>query len=257
MQKYYHYYDDAYRKFTPDWFDETNLGSIKTFLSQNSESLISFIESYADQFNWPKDFFKGKNVLVTGCGFGGLCQYLITQGAFVTGFDVSNLAIMGAKEIDTLINGVPCVDYKNIDLTHSNLDQYNNQFDFIIDDHLLHCLASNEDRLSYMNNLSSLVTQDGLIFIESMAFHSDIKFPINYSFDEDHILYKNINDKDIMIRKISPSIEIENEIKNSNLFINYLYFHSELSFQAFSEYEDYPHEHLPKTIRLTCKKAQA
>ena len=89
-----------------------------------------------------------------------------------------------------------------------------------------------------------------------MAFHTGIQVPLEYRFDEDHILWKEINDKEIMIRKISPSLELEEELKSSGFSINYLYYHSELSFCAFSEYKDYPFQFLPKTIRLTCAPAK-
>jgi hypothetical protein len=89
-----------------------------------------------------------------------------------------------------------------------------------------------------------------------MAFHSGIQVPVNYRFDEDHVLWKDIQDTEIMVRKIAPSVEIEDEIKISGLQINYLYYHSELSFSAFSEYDDYPFQFLPKTIRLTAAPAK-
>ena len=251
MQKYYHYYDKSYEKFTPDWFDKTNLVKINQFLTENSESLITFIEKYEEQFNLPRSIFQNKEILVAGCGFGGLCRYLEKRGAIVTGIDVSSLAIIGAKEIAKL-NQTSC-EFKVADLTEeSDLGL----FDFIFDDHLLHCLTTASDRDKYLKNIAQHLKQDGLCFIESMAFHTGIQVPVEYRFDEDHILWKNLNSTEVMTRKIAPSIEIENEVKQSGLNINYLYYHSELSFQAFAEYNDYPFQFLPKTIRLTCSPAK-
>jgi 2-polyprenyl-3-methyl-5-hydroxy-6-metoxy-1,4-benzoquinol methylase len=244
MQKYYHFYEKSYENFTPDWFDESNIQKIEMFLKENTESLKKFIESYERQFDWADDFLTGKEILVTGCGFGGLCHYLESRGAIVTGVDVSKLAISGAQEIKKLLGKHST--FKCLDMTEVNkLGSY----DFIFDDHLFHCLATKPDRLNYLRQLKSMLIPDGLIFIESMAFHSGLQVPVEYNFDDESILWKN----DTMVRKIADSIEIENEVKESGLFINYLYFHSELSFQAFPEYKDYPSHFEPKTIRLTCK----
>ncbi len=243
MQKYYHFYEKSYENFTPDWFSENNIEKIELFLKENTESIKKFIESYERQFDWGSDSLRGKEVLVAGCGFGGLCFYLESRGAIVTGVDVSKLAISGAIEIKKLLN--KHVNFKCMDLTeHSNLEKY----DLIFDDHLLHCLTTKDDRLSYLAHLKKKLKPDGLIFIESMAFHSSLQVPADYNFDEENILWR----KDLMVRKIAESIEIEQEVKESDLFINYLFFHSELCFQAFPEYKDYPAHFLPKTIRLTC-----
>ncbi len=250
MQKYYHYYDKAYEKFTPDWFGEENLAVVNDFLTHNSESIIKFIEKYEDHFEWPSSIFKNKKVLVTGCGLGGVCHYLAQRGARVTGIDVSKLAIMGAQEI--LQNKDFYIDFKNMDCAE-DID-LGESFDFIVDDHLFHCLADQKDRITYLKNLKNHLSDDGLVLIETMAFHSEIQVPVNYRFDDNNILFKDLGDEEIMIRKVASSIDIENEVKNSGFSINYLFFHSELAMNTFPEYEDYPFNFLPKTLRLTFKK---
>jgi SAM-dependent methyltransferase len=259
MQKYYHYYEKSYEKFTPDWFDESNLPKINQFLTENSESLIKFVESYEQQFNWPRSIFQNKRILVSGCGFGGLCRYFEKRGAIVTGIDISQLAIIGAKEIAKL-NQTSC-EFIQADLVNLDNGIKLDKFDFIIDDHLLHCLTTKSDRENYLRTLISFCNEDGLLFCESMAFHSGLQVPVNYRFDENHILWKNLEGKndlneEIMTRKIATSVEIEDEIRLSGFQINYLYYHSELSFCAFTEYTDYPFQYLPKTIRLTAAPAK-
>lgn len=251
MLKYYNYYEKSYEKFTPDWFTKDNSKEIDKFLTQNSESIIDFIDKYVEQFDLGHRAFYDKNVLILGCGFGGLAIHLANQQANITAIDVSTLAIMGAKEIAT--NKGLSIDYKVLDVCNGSLSD---KFDFIIDDHLYHCLATAEDRVSYLKFVKfHLKDETSLFFLETMAYQDQIQTPVGYNFDENNILWKEVEpDKEIMIRRISPSIDIEKEIKNSGLSINYLYFHSELAFQVFSEYEGYPFQYLPRTIRLTAKK---
>lgn len=249
MQKYYQFYEKSYEKFTPDWFDPENIKEIKQYLSSNSESLRLFIESYKEQFNLADHLFLDKKILVTGCGLGGITHYLAKQGANITGIDISKLAIMGAKEIAS-IQGLE-IDYQVLDLCTGNLDE---KFDFIIDDHLFHCLTLPEDRMAYLNFVKNHLTEEGIFFLETMAYQNKIQTPVGYSLDENNILWQSINGEEIMIRKIASSIDIESELKESGLSINYLYFHSELAFDVFTDYTDYPFQFLPRTIRLSAKK---
>ena len=250
MEKYYHFYEKSYEKFLPDWFQESNLKAIDNYLKENSESLISFIESYELQFNLPSNCFRNKKVLVLGCGLGALSFYLESRGAFVTGLDVSKLAISQARDIGKLKRS--SCEFLVRDCT-KNLDL--GEFDYIFDDHLLHCLALDSDREAYMSSARAALTTEGLFFLEMMAFHGEIKIPVDYRFDEDSVLWKDLGQSEIMIRKIASSIEVEKDIKKTGFFINYLYYHSELSFQVFTDYPSFPHEFLPKTISLTCKRA--
>jgi 2-polyprenyl-3-methyl-5-hydroxy-6-metoxy-1,4-benzoquinol methylase len=249
MLKYYNYYEKSYEKFTPDWFSEENSKSVNQYLKENSESIINFLTKYSDQFNLDHREFYDKNVLVLGCGLGGLAVHMARQNSNVTGIDVSELAIMGARQIADL-KGLS-IDYKVIDICMDDID---GEYDYIIDDHLLHCLTTIEDRKKYFEFVKNhLKKESGVFMLETMSYQSQFQTPVGYTFDEDNILWKSVNSEEIMIRKVLDSIEIENEIKDSGLNINYLYYHSELAFQVFSEYDDYPFQYLPRTIRLTAR----
>lgn len=247
MEKYYQSYNISYEKFTPDWFDADNQKVVDKFLFENSESMIIFIENYFAQFNLSKQSLYGKKVLVTGCGFGGLCHYFAKHGAEVVGIDVSPLAIMGAKEIAK--NKEMYIDYIAADLC--SIEKLNQQFDFIVDDHLLHCLTTTQDRKHYLDLMKNSLAKDGIFLLETMVFHGRIQTPIGFYFDEDNVLWQELeNSNEVMIRKIAPSIEIEQEVIASGLKINYLYYHAELAFQVFPGFNDYPFEYLPRTVRL-------
>jgi len=249
MQKYYHHYEKSYEKFTPDWFDAENLKVINNFLNENTESLKKFIHSYLDQFELSTQIFNQKKVLIVGCGLGGLSLYFEKLGAIVTAIDVSRLAIMGAKQIAGLKNAD--INYQVLDICQGELDD---KFDFIIDDHLYHCLTTQTDRDSYLSFVQSHLEPDGQFFMESMSYHNEIQTPVGYSFDENNILWKDIDGDEIMIRKIATSLDIEEEVKRSSLAINYLYYHSELAFDVFSDYKNYPFQFLPRTLRLIAKR---
>jgi 2-polyprenyl-3-methyl-5-hydroxy-6-metoxy-1,4-benzoquinol methylase len=249
MLKYYNYYEKSYEKFTPDWFSENNLKSVNQYLKENSESVIGFINKYIEQFNLDHREFYDKNVLILGCGLGGLSLHMAAQQANVVGIDVSKLAIMGARQIAQ--SKSLSIEYKVVDIC---IDEIEGEFDYIIDDHLLHCLTTKEDRSQYFKFVQDHLKESGLYMLETMAYQAQFQTPVGYTFDENNILWKSVDSKDIMIRKVLDSIDIENEIKESDLNINYLYYHSELAFQVFSEYDDYPFKYLPRTIRLTAKK---
>ena len=250
MEKYYHSYNISYEKFTPDWFDADNQPVVDKFLFENAESMITFAESYFTQFGINLESLRGKEILVAGCGFGGLCHYFAKLGAEVTGIDVSGLAIMGAKEIAQ--NKGLYINYKTLDVCNDVIDQ---KFDYIFDDHLLHCLTTVPDRNTYLQFIKDHLNPDGLFLLETMTIHSRFQTPIEFSFDESYILWQQNLESGTgsMIRKISPAIDIENEVISSGLKINYLYYHAELAFQVFPDYPDYPFEYLPRTLRITAQ----
>lgn len=250
MEKYYHSYNISYERFTPDWFDGDNQRTIDKYLFENAESMITFVESYFKQFNISKTSLKGKEVLVAGCGFGGLCHYFSNLGAIVTGIDVSPLAIMGAKDIAKKKN--LHINFKTLDACSGEIGQ---KFDFIFDDHLLHCITTISDRNAYLGFVKQHLNNNGLFLLETMTIQSRFQTPIGFTLDENYILWQQNfeTSSESMIRKVAPSIEIENEIDRASLKINYLYYHAELAFQVYPEDPDFPFEYLPRTIRISAQ----
>jgi 2-polyprenyl-3-methyl-5-hydroxy-6-metoxy-1,4-benzoquinol methylase len=240
-------YNKAYEKYTPDWFEDQP--KVNQFLYENNRTLIEYFDQYFDQF--VKDTGIKLKILDIGCGFGGLSLHLRRLGHEVLGIDISNLAIQGAKEIAQarkLLDDK--LEYRVMDITQS--EQLGDKFDLIIDSHLLHCLTRDDERAAYFNFIKSHLKPDGKYLLETMTFQKGLRTPIEYTFGEDYILYRNQSENDLPLRIIKTSIDLENEIKSHGLNINYLYFHSELSFQVYPEEPDFPHQHLPHTLRVAC-----
>lgn len=240
-------YNKAYEKYTPEWFEDKP--RVNQFLYENNRTLIEYFDQYFNQFI--KDRGLRLKILDVGCGFGGLSLHLSKLGHDVLGIDISNLAIQGAREIasDTGLIGNG-LRFEVLDITKvTNLDE---KFDIIIDSHLLHCLTGPRERDGYFSFIKNHINADGKFLLETMTFQKGLRTPIEYTFGEDYVLYRNEKNGEFPLRIIKSSIDLENEIKNHGLKIHYLFFHSELSFQVYPEEPDFPHQHLPHTLRVAC-----
>ena len=239
-------YNDAYKKFTPEWVNPNNIAKIDQAISLENSTLLDFYSQYVEQFDLNFNLHE-MNFLETGCGLGSFALALGPKFNSTTAIDISALATAMGSEIAILkevdINFIKADLTKKIDLGR--------KFDFILDSHLLHCLVTKEQRLNYYNFLAEHLSENGHILVETMVFHKDLQIPIGYEFSEDLVLYQEIEGEYTPVRYIGKSIDIENELKNTPLKIKYLYYHNELSFEVFEGYENYPHEYLPKTLRMS------
>lgn len=238
-------FNKAYKKYTPD-YTINHLEKIKEEALQNAETLITFFEKFEEQFATSINY---DSFLDLGSGLGGLSLYFARRGFKVSSLDVSSIAlsvlseILGSENLSTkLIKGNVT---QNLNLQ--------DKFSLIMDSHLLHCIVERDSRQNYFNFVKNHLVPGGIFLLETMVFHNKISLPVHYSIDQDLTLYKTFEEGELPIRKILTSLEIEEELKEAGFEIFYLYYHSELSFNVCPEYENYPHEFLPKTLRVAAK----
>lgn len=233
-------YNEAYKKFTPDYLQAQNIEAIKKYLNENSESLRQFLDDFVKQYEL-RDSFKQQNCLELGCGIGSLSFYLHECFKQVICLDHSNLAISSAKSIANLLRVEPyfiCADACKV--------EFDEKFAAIFDSHLLHCITDKKSRYNYLHNMKKHLSEGGRFFIETMIIDKKIEIPIEYYLDENKTLWKG----NLAYRKLLSPLEIEQELINAGFEINYFYCHNELSFNPFSEYHSLAHETLPKTLRI-------
>lgn len=233
-------YNEAYKKFTPDFINPQNMAQIEQYLKANSDSLMNFLKEYRIQFDSELDMAKS-SCLEYGCGIGAASFELEKMFFSVSSLDISELAIAAAKQIGSMKTSKA-----HFIVADACYYQSSASFDYIVDSHLLHCLSDERDRQQYLKNIQGNLKKTGKVFLETMVFSPKLEFPIEYFYDENKTLWKG----EVPIRKIKTSREIEGELISAGLKIEYLYYHSELSFCPFDEYPHFPSTALPKVLRI-------
>lgn len=246
--KYVDSYNEAYAFVTPEFLSSENSTQLSRYLRENSHSVHLFLKKFFED-NGAIESLAGCDILEVGCGLGGLAQELSRYKANVQGVDISSLAIMGAKEINLL--NKQNVEFSVFDVCSSkSLDK---KYDYIIDSHTLHCLISEKERASYFNFVRNHLKPNGLFMVETMTYNTEIREPLGFDIDESYILHQETSASKLPIRRVLPSIELENEITSNGLNIHTFYYHHELSLNIFPEYPEYPVFRQPKIVRYSAK----
>jgi putative AdoMet-dependent methyltransferase len=127
-------------------------------------------------------------VLDIGFGTGVLAKKLYDNGYEIHGVDFSGEMIKIAKE------KMPNAVLIKHDFSHGLPNQFQgSQFDFVISTYALHHLTD-KDKARLLNNLLSLISEDGLILIGDIAFETRAqlnacKKRYNTKWDEDEIYF--------------------------------------------------------------------
>lgn len=246
-------YNKSYSKYTPEWLSVENMDSINREISLEHSTLAKFVELVISHFELD---YKLPNfdVIELGSGLAALSLDLASKVKSMHAVDISPIAIAMASQLARMKNQQ--IQFTCADVTTSKGLEIEHRFDLLIDSHLLHCLCTKSERRNYFSSLKSLMKEDSRVLIETMTFQRSMQFPIGYEFTQENILLKSINDVYVPIRAIYDSREIESEVKENGLKIDYLYYHNELSFDVFDDYRDYPVEYLPKVLRMCLSLAK-
>lgn len=189
-------------------------------------------------------------VLELGSGRGGLGLQLAKLGAEVTLVDFSKAALAQAESIFSLAgHGVKTI---HADVTHPDV-LIDTKFDLIIDSHLLHCLTEDPDRSSFYGLVSDHLTNDGILVSETMVHRKKLFVPDGFMFDERNVLWQMFG-KWTPVRRILDSVDLEAEIKNTDLDIASFFYYAQYSFVPHRQFMEIPSEVLPASVRMVLKK---
>lgn len=231
-------YDLAYQKLLQQ---NLTVPELISFVEENSRSLKTHLDKVLDTFNTRVNEGSRKAIEL-GCGGGAISSYLSTKGFETTGLDISRKAIELAIDLKNALNSnsrfIVFDVCQNTELTE--------KFDLVIDSHLLHCLYESEQRARYYQFVKNNISGEGLFLGECMSFHRDLKIPVDYHLEENGVLHRG----EKPIRLLMDSHGLEKELLSAGFKIEYYYYHSELSFEVYPEFPNFPPEYLPKTIRF-------
>lgn len=214
-----------------------------------SKGLANFVKESKDRF-LPNKSWEGLSVLEMGAGRGGLGLQLARLGARVTLVDFSPSALAQAEALFAA-EGFS-VRTVTADVTHPDTS-FAEQFDLIVDSHLLHCLTGDADRSSYYQLISDHLADDGIFVAESMVHRKKLFIPDGFMFDEKNTLWQMFG-KWTPVRRILDSLDLEAEIKNNGFGIIYFMYYAQYAFVPHQVFMDIPAEVLPASVRMVFKK---
>lgn len=187
------------------------------------------------------------DLLEAGCGNGS--QFLFWKqrphSVFIEAFDWSNVAIEQAKERP-----------ENSEIKFSVQDaasfQYPQQFDLILDGHLLHCLTEEEQRISYIKRVYDHLKPNGLFLGETMIEHKNflINDVVEAAYAEKIIYYKGEAQ-----RYLADSFEIEHFLLDHGFKIEFFYIPFGLRVVPFP-YRDKALSSDPEVVRFIARKVE-
>ena len=125
-----------------------------------------------------------------------------------------------------------------------------NEFDFILDAHCLHCIVEKEQRTKALEQAYQVLKPGGWMGVEHMVSHSGMEFDAPYQFFHNTLFYAGEPQ-----RYIPHSIEIEDEIKAAGFEIRYLRVFETLKIIPVTG-RSTPLKSDPDLLRLLCIKME-
>jgi len=189
-----------------------------------SASLLSFIKK--DQLSVLAK--KNLRILEVGCGNGSVLEGLegLCKSWTIKAIDSAKTPIINAKK---RLKDSQQFTFEVLSISELEDDQ---EYDLVIDSHLLHCLTEDNDRLTYWQKINQVLRPGGALILETMVAHENMSFDFDQYMDfETSTLFQD----DRAIRRIKDAQGLEVELKHSKLEIFYLEFFETMQFIAHSE----------------------
>ena len=156
MQKYYQAYEERYRAIHDN--------DLLWFIDEPSEELIEWLQDNKIDI--------GEEICEIGCGEGRDSLYLAELGYNITAFDISESAIKLCKKraeerkLDATFN------IENLVTPYQKLEY---SFRWIFSVSTLHMLIEDNDRISFLKNIHSMLENNGKFLLVNMGNGTDQK----------------------------------------------------------------------------------
>ena len=225
-QSYYHAHESAYQQIKDKgYFGWGNAKSLEDLSDRNTKNYLS--KTIEKLFST----CVGKKALDLGCGTGATAFEFARMGFDTFAVDISETAIHMAKELAAKQNLK--VNFSVTDVL--NLKSLNQEFDFIYDSHLLHCIVFDEDRRQLYQGVKDTLATNGLFILDTMVDAGrsfDLTQGIDsLKFDQDYILWhKTRPSKDYGVieidgqhwcaqRRVYPIEKVLSEVESTGFII--------------------------------------
>ncbi len=215
----------------------------------SSKALYNFVLESKDKFLGHKDW-QGLRVLELGSGRGGLGLQLAKLGASITLVDFSPSALEQAQKLFDLEGLAARMEVA--DVTHPDI-KLNQEFDLIVDSHLLHCLTEDPDRVSYYRLVHEHLANGGIFVAETMVHRKKLFIPDGFMFDQRNVLWQMFG-KWTPVRRILDSLDLEQELNSAEFSISSFFYYGQYSFVPHRTFMDVPPDILPAAVRFVVRK---
>jgi 2-polyprenyl-6-hydroxyphenyl methylase/3-demethylubiquinone-9 3-methyltransferase len=232
MKSYYDAHESAYKEIKAKGY--VGWGNVKTLEDLGDQVTQEYLISSAN--NWIGSF-AGKKALDLGCGSGTTAFTMAKVGFSVTGIDVSETAIIMARDLALKQNLKIHFEIGDI----LQLENRNEKYDLIYDSHCLHCIVFEEDRRKVLTGVKASLNDSGIFILDTAVIteNSDPTGGVEtLRFDDDYILWHKTKPSTargvIEIegqhwcaqRRFYPSLKVKDEIKQAGFKILSEYFDS-------------------------------
>lgn len=241
------YYEDSFRSEgnrPPQDFMHDALESTK--------GLMNYVVECKDRFLSNKDW-QGLKTLELGSGRGGLGLHLARMGADVTLVDFSPSALEQAEKLFALEGRAVKTIAADVTFPDVGLPQ---QYDLIIDSHLLHCITDDPGRLSYFQLVLDHLSDSGIFVCETMVQRKKMYIPDGFMFDQKNTLWQMFGEWK-PVRRILDSLDLEQELLSAGFQITYFVYYANFGFVPHKQFLDIPSEILPAAVRMVLQKKQS